>query len=156
MKKSWMIRKDQEGVSPVIGTILMVAITVVLAAVLYAIVAGMRPTTQEQPIVGMIKQESGNNWTLLVSKVIGTVYLDSTTLTIRNRDGGIMYPMAAVPLSQLTAENWATYKVLYQKQKASDDSLTSGSSLLIDKATYAAGCSYVLTASDSIAATGAL
>ena len=38
MKKKKFIRRDEEGVSPVIATILMVAITVVLAAVLYAMV----------------------------------------------------------------------------------------------------------------------
>ena len=41
MKKLWLIRKDQEAVSPVIATILMVAITVVLAAVLYVMVSGL-------------------------------------------------------------------------------------------------------------------
>jgi len=40
MKRNWAIRKDAEGVSPVIATILMVAITVVLAAVLYVMVLG--------------------------------------------------------------------------------------------------------------------
>ncbi len=38
MKKIWNVRKQKEAVSPVIATILMVAITVVLAAVLYAMV----------------------------------------------------------------------------------------------------------------------
>ncbi|MBE0519321.1 MAG: type IV pilin, partial [Thermoplasmata archaeon] len=38
MKRIWAIRKDAEAVSPVIATILMVAITVVLAAVLYVMV----------------------------------------------------------------------------------------------------------------------
>src|SRR5436309_7177380 len=36
-----IIRKDKEAVSPVIATILMVAITVVLAAVLYVMVSGL-------------------------------------------------------------------------------------------------------------------
>jgi flagellin-like protein len=40
MKKTWTIRKDAKAVSPVIATILMVAITVVLAAVLYVMVLG--------------------------------------------------------------------------------------------------------------------
>lgn len=40
MKKMWKIRKDKSAVSPVIATILMVAITVVLAAVLYVMVMG--------------------------------------------------------------------------------------------------------------------
>ncbi len=41
MKRSWVIRRDDSGVSPVIATILMVAITVVLAAVLYVMVTGL-------------------------------------------------------------------------------------------------------------------
>jgi flagellin-like protein len=40
MKKIWKMRKNREAVSPVIATILMVAITVVLAAVLYVMVMG--------------------------------------------------------------------------------------------------------------------
>ncbi len=40
MKKMWKMRKDKSAVSPVIATILMVAITVVLAAVLYVMVMG--------------------------------------------------------------------------------------------------------------------
>jgi len=47
MKKIWKMRKDSKAVSPVIATILMVAITVVLAAVLYVMVMGFGgPTTQ--------------------------------------------------------------------------------------------------------------
>lgn len=44
MKKTWAIRKDAKAVSPVIATILMVAITVVLAAVLYVMVLGFNTT----------------------------------------------------------------------------------------------------------------
>lgn len=47
MKRIWKMRRDSEAVSPVIATILMVAITVVLAAVLYVMVMGFGgPTTQ--------------------------------------------------------------------------------------------------------------
>lgn len=49
MKKIWKIRKDSEAVSPVIATILMVAITVVLAAVLYVMVMGFGVTGQQTP-----------------------------------------------------------------------------------------------------------
>ena len=49
MKKIWAIRKDAEGVSPVIATILMVAITVVLAAVLYVMVLGFGTTSTTTP-----------------------------------------------------------------------------------------------------------
>jgi flagellin-like protein len=50
MKKIWAIRKDSEAVSPVIATILMVAITVVLAAVLYVMVLGFGGTTNTPSI----------------------------------------------------------------------------------------------------------
>ena len=46
------MRTNEEGVSPVIATILMVAITVVLAAVLYVMVANLvRPIDGLRPIV---------------------------------------------------------------------------------------------------------
>lgn len=47
MKKAW--RKNEAAVSPVIATILMVAITVVLAAVLYVMVMGMTGPTEKGP-----------------------------------------------------------------------------------------------------------
>jgi flagellin-like protein len=46
MKKSW---KNRSAVSPVIATILMVAITVVLAAVLYVMVMGFGGPTNQAP-----------------------------------------------------------------------------------------------------------
>jgi flagellin-like protein len=49
MKKIWKIRKNSEAVSPVIATILMVAITVVLAAVLYVMVMGFGTSGQNTP-----------------------------------------------------------------------------------------------------------
>jgi flagellin-like protein len=49
MKRKAFIRKDEDGVSPVIATILMVAITVVLAAVLYIMVIGLAPSGTNVP-----------------------------------------------------------------------------------------------------------
>ena len=45
MKKIWKIKRDSEAVSPVIATILMVAITVVLAAVLLVLVLNIGDDT---------------------------------------------------------------------------------------------------------------
>ncbi len=56
MKKIWAVRKDSEAVSPVIATILMVAITVVLAAVLYVMVLGFGGTSQTTPAATYSKQ----------------------------------------------------------------------------------------------------
>jgi flagellin-like protein len=49
MKKTWKTREEDSGVSPVIATILMVAITVVLAAVLYVMVVGITPPEDVAP-----------------------------------------------------------------------------------------------------------
>src|SRR5207245_4320290 len=58
-----VIRKDEAAVSPVIATILMVAITVVLAAVLYVMVSGLiTPVGGHKPLVtfAAVAQSSGN------------------------------------------------------------------------------------------------
>jgi flagellin-like protein len=58
MKKSW---KNRSGVSPVIATILMVAITVVLAAVLYVMVMGFGGSgTPQAPAATLTKDGSLN------------------------------------------------------------------------------------------------
>ena len=51
MKANRKFSKDEEAVSPVIGVILMVAITVILAAVIAAFVFGMGSTLQKQYLV---------------------------------------------------------------------------------------------------------
>jgi len=65
MKKIWRIRKDSEAVSPVIATILMVAITVVLAAVLYVMVLGFGGTSTQTPTSSLTKSTvtGGNKFT---------------------------------------------------------------------------------------------
>src|SRR5256886_12599938 len=58
-----VIQKDEAAVSPVIATILMVAITVVLAAVLYVMVSGLiTPVGGNKPLVtfSAVTQSSGN------------------------------------------------------------------------------------------------
>ena len=57
MNKSW-IRKDNKGVSPVIATILMVAITVVLAAVLYLMVSSFTESDTTETVSGTISLEA--------------------------------------------------------------------------------------------------
>lgn len=72
MKKAWIIRRNEEAVSPVIATILMVAITVVLAAVLYVMVSGLiGGTTTAEPNVQFSAATSSANdtWTVTVAGV---------------------------------------------------------------------------------------
>jgi flagellin-like protein len=55
MKKIWKMKKSKEAVSPVIATILMVAITVVLAAVLYVMVMGFGSNPDNNPSMSLSK-----------------------------------------------------------------------------------------------------
>jgi flagellin-like protein len=72
MKKTWRIRKDFEAVSPVIGTILMVAITVVLAAVLYVMVVGIGGTSSHTPIAAYSKNTITNGQKITIVSITKT------------------------------------------------------------------------------------
>jgi len=61
MKKNW---KNRSGVSPVIATILMVAITVVLAAVLYVMVMGFGGPSSNAPTGAFTKTEKTSATTI--------------------------------------------------------------------------------------------
>jgi flagellin-like protein len=62
LKRNWIVRKDSEAVSPVIATILMVAITVVLAAVLYVMVLGFGGTSTQAPTTSLAKKVPGPSY----------------------------------------------------------------------------------------------
>ena len=72
MKKNWAIRKDAEAVSPVIATILMVAITVVLAAVLYVMVLGFGSTDTTTPTATYSKTSITNGYTVNIVSITNT------------------------------------------------------------------------------------
>ena len=84
MKKNWAIRKDAEAVSPVIATILMVAITVVLAAVLYVMVLGFGTGGSGTPSVQItsrttITSPDGYKWQL-TAPTSETTWTDVTVI----------------------------------------------------------------------------
>src|SRR2546425_11763613 len=85
-----IIRKDEAAVSPVIATILMVAITVVLAAVLYVMVSGLlTPTGQGPRVMGVNIGTSGDgtNWTLLITTTPSGLTTSAVKLTITTSGG---------------------------------------------------------------------
>ncbi len=89
-------RKNDEAVSPVIGVILMVAITVILAAVIAAFVFGMSGNITKTKVVAATATQQGNNINVVyqggqdaptVSRLSvtwpnGTVSSNSTALTV--------------------------------------------------------------------------
>jgi len=82
MKKNWTVRKDSDAVSPVIATILMVAITVVLAAVLYVMVLGFGTETNQTPTSSFSKTSITNGWRFTYATVNEDVSWDDITVTI--------------------------------------------------------------------------
>jgi flagellin-like protein len=88
MKKMW---KNEEGVSPVIAVILMVAITVVLAAVLYVMVSGMLGSTGTTPTVSMNwneDQEIAGLYTGNVVSISGVSSINTDDVTVTVTHGG--------------------------------------------------------------------
>jgi flagellin-like protein len=75
MKKIWKMRKNREAVSPVIATILMVAITVVLAAVLYVMVMGFG-TSSSDPTGSFVG--SADNQTAGYKLTLGVITPETT------------------------------------------------------------------------------
>ncbi len=120
--------KDDDAVSPVIGTILMVAITVVLAAVLWLMVSGMITDTDEQKTTVNIASPNVSTYTteidpdgtpdngdeywiydavLNVNKITpkdDKVLWSDVRILIKGSDGSVLQAE-----SSLTADNPATY-----------------------------------------------
>jgi len=91
MKKSWIVRMDEKAVSPVIATILMVAITVVLAAVLYVMVTGLigGGGSTIAPSVTFTTDNPGTGvWTARVAEVSRAETLGKFQVSLVNRTTG--------------------------------------------------------------------
>ena len=91
MKTSWKKWMDEEAVSPVIATILMVAITVVLAAVLYVMVMGLGgQESQTTPVATFTFEEAkaGTTWHYIEIKHISGTTIDLKEVEIIIEQGG--------------------------------------------------------------------
>jgi len=100
-----IIRKDEAAVSPVIATILMVAITVVLAAVLYVMVSGLLTPTGGGPrAIGVLpgRSQDGTNWTLTFTSVPSGLSTAGTKLTVISGGGSTV--LSSIAFSAITAD----------------------------------------------------
>ncbi|MDZ7687349.1 MAG: type IV pilin N-terminal domain-containing protein [Halobacteriales archaeon] len=75
-------RKEDSAVSPVIGVILMVAITVILAAVIGTFVLGLGDNVQENPTAGVSVDTQANESVTITVVSVGN--LDGARLTAPN------------------------------------------------------------------------
>jgi len=89
--------KNEDAVSPVIGVILMVAITVILAAVIAAFVFGMAGNIQKTRVVAATAQQQGSNVTITWQGGNDNSACSSFNVTLNN----VVPPAAQTSLSQL-------------------------------------------------------
>ncbi len=79
-------RENEDAVSPVIGVILMVAITVILAAVIAAFVFGMGSNVQTTKTVAMTASQNGEDVILTYHGGVDATTLQYLTITVA-KDG---------------------------------------------------------------------
>ncbi|HDP96306.1 MAG TPA: type IV pilin, partial [Euryarchaeota archaeon] len=143
MKKIWSIRKDGDGVSPVIATILMVAITVVLAAVLYVMVLGIGGDTGSSINVSMSKDSSATNWTYSVTAISGTSQLAQADVYIIVKDASNAIGLTATAVSSFTTGEYTSGVMFVDANTAGY--LNAGDYFVLDRTTYAVGSQIQLT-----------
>jgi len=100
MKKIWTMRKNDSAVSPVIATILMVAITVVLAAVLYVMVLGLGTTGTITPTIGTNKGTNATYTTWTVSAISGGASILKTDVYVQVKDANGTFQVQTVVLAK--------------------------------------------------------
>src|SRR3989449_1816341 len=134
-----IIRKDEAAVSPVIATILMVAITVVLAAVLYVMVSGLlTPTGQGPRVMGVNISPSGDgtNWTLLITTTPTGLTTSAVKLTITTGGGANTVVNNIALARQSTRLN---YSHSYKSNAVLCLTIKIGDRLLVSTTSYPAG-----------------
>ncbi|WP_214084425.1 type IV pilin [Methanoculleus sp.] len=84
-------RENEDAVSPVIGVILMVAITVILAAVIAAFVFGMTGNVQTTKTVSVTASQTGNDIVVNYKGGADANTLNYLKVTIQDDEGGSKY-----------------------------------------------------------------
>jgi len=93
VQKDMAFNKNEDAVSPVIGTILMVAITVILAAVIGAFVFGVPTNIQKAKLMGSSIKLDTNEGAILLS-YHGPDDLSLRTIIITAPNGTVWYTSA--------------------------------------------------------------
>jgi len=86
------IRKNDEAVSPVMGVILMVAITVILAAIIATYAFGMSESIHNMRVVATSVVQSGTD--ILITYRGGVAHPDLSSLTIIAPDGTSLFTVS--------------------------------------------------------------
>ncbi len=139
------IRRNEEGVSPVIATILMVAVTVVLAAVLYVMVMGMISSGPAPDVPLGLNQQAKSNSTVTVlislapdgARIYGSI-LSITHDGIPAKANATLYSSTGTLIANYTNGEW-------HGLPNNDTSYESGMILKITAAAVSHGDSITIT-----------
>ncbi len=136
VKRIW-VRKDQEGVSPVIATILMVAITVVLAAVLYVMVSDFddRPDIQTTGTIEEVKIRSGESVEIVFGTFSGDMVPIENKLILQDSNGTRLvltwpYPPDSDNFDMESSQAGVT--AIYRDYNPVGNEINPGDSVIID------------------------
>jgi flagellin-like protein len=153
-----LLHKDEQAVSPVIATILMVAITVVLAAVLYVMVSGLISGPGGTPTawgVNIGKSGDQSNWTLTFTSIPSSAATSSVFITIRNAAGAAVTGATNVPFSTIATGGASGYNAMYFSPNTAG-SVTTGDVLRVSAVSYPTGFQVSLVSGSSVVYTHAL
>lgn len=142
MKKIWNMRKDSSAVSPVIATILMVAITVVLAAVLYVMVLGLGTTGSITPTIGTNKGTTATNTTWTVSAISGGASILRSDVYVQVKDSTGSFKISTILLTDATGTQDFWYS-----PAAAGNYISVGDVFALDKTIYTQGSTVTLVTS---------
>ncbi len=90
-RKDFLSTRNEDAISPIIGTILMVAITVILAAVIGAFVFGMPTNIQKTKLMASSIQVDKTDGAVLLSYHGGPDDISLTTIRITAPNGTVWY-----------------------------------------------------------------
>jgi len=129
------LRKSEEAVTPVIATILMVAITVVLAAVLWAFLGNVTPP-EPPAFVSATVDQTQDNWTIDVIMVQnGPLFTNDVQILVKKADGSA--GLVSTLVSAMTPG--AYYNGVRFIEAAAPGTLSAGDSFTLDRTIYATG-----------------
>ncbi len=113
------IKREDEGVSPVIATILMVAITVVLAATLYMMLPKSQDTETTEAMSGRVNEVS-DGWVIQIDA--GSVAWESDKPMMYNTNTGASHnPSAGTTISAFNSANSDSGTALNIDNSGTDD-----------------------------------
>ena len=140
-----MRRKSEEAVTPVIATILMVAITVVLAAVLYAMIGIFFQVDPNVKYVSATIGSNDKNWTIEVINIQGGS-LATSDVRILVREADLDVGLKSTLVSEMKSDTY--HNGVRFIEATAEGYLNVGDMFTLDKTAYALGVKVSIMSAD--------